>query len=171
MEHPTFAVTIRRAYGYRFTADFGEETEPVTLDELPPIGGGEGPNPSQLLAAAVAHCLSASLLSCLKRQHIEVADLKATVEGRMERNKLGRLRIGGFRVILEPTVDPEAWVRMGRCLDLFEDYCVVSESVRKGIPIEVAVEPIETEVAQPIEAGAAEPVEEEAALAGAGSFG
>ena len=37
MEHPTFAVTIRRDEGYRFTADFGEETEPVTLDELPPI--------------------------------------------------------------------------------------------------------------------------------------
>ncbi len=153
MEHQTFAVTLRREDGYRFTADFGEAMEPVTLDELPPLGEGEGPNPSRLLAAAVAHCLSASLLYCLKRHHIDVGDLKATVEGRMERNERGRLRIGGFRVTLEPTVDPELWERMGACLDVFEDYCVVTGSVRQGIPVEVAVEPVE---AVPAHAGAVE---------------
>jgi uncharacterized OsmC-like protein len=143
MEHQTFSVTLRREDGYKFSADFGEAVAPVTLDELPPIGRGEGPDPARLLAAAVAHCLGASLLYCLQRQHIDVGDVKATVEGRMVRNERGRLRIGGFRVTLEPTVDPELWERMGRCLDLFEDFCVVTESVRKGIPVEVTVEPLE----------------------------
>jgi hypothetical protein len=29
--------------------------------------------------------------------------------------------------------------RIGRCLELFEDFCVVTASVRKGIPVSVVV--------------------------------
>jgi len=31
---------------------------------------------------------------------------------------------------------------MQRCLELFEDFCVVTQSVRAGIAVDVAVEPI-----------------------------
>ena len=35
---------------------------PLVADESPPLGGGAGPTPGQLLVAAVANCMSDSLL-------------------------------------------------------------------------------------------------------------
>ena len=32
--------------------------------------------------------------------------------------------------------------RVERCLELFEDFCVVTQSVRNGIEVDVAVEPV-----------------------------
>lgn len=31
--------------------------------------------------------------------------------------------------------------RMGRCLEIFESFCTVTESVRQGIDVKVSVEP------------------------------
>jgi hypothetical protein len=56
------------------------------------------------------------------------------------RNERGRLRIGAIRVTLAPEVDLEQRGRMGRCLELFEDFCIVTESVRHGFPVSVNVE-------------------------------
>lgn len=153
MASDTFEVALTRETGYRFAVELDDGQEFV-VDEFPPIGRGEGPNPARLLATAVGHCLSASLVYCLNRAKIEPLDVRTTVEGRLERNERGRLRIGGLRVRIEPVVPEEDLERMNRCLEVFEDYCVVTQSVRKGIPIEVVVEPragveaIVSEVAQ-----------------------
>jgi hypothetical protein len=58
----------------------------------------------------------------------------------MNRNAAGRLRIGGVAVRIAVDVAPEDGPRMGRCLGLFEDFCVVTQSVRGGIPVDVALE-------------------------------
>ena len=65
--------------------------------------------------------------------------LRTRVEGTLVRNDQGRLRIGGIRVRLEPDVAPELRDRMGRCLELFEDFCIVTQSVRDGIDVQVEV--------------------------------
>jgi organic hydroperoxide reductase OsmC/OhrA len=70
-----------------------------------------------------------------------VHGLRTEVEGTFVRNERGRMRIGEIRVTLAPEVTPEQRERMGRCLELFEDFCIVTESVRHGIKVEVAVEP------------------------------
>jgi organic hydroperoxide reductase OsmC/OhrA len=71
---------------------------------------------------------------------VEVAELRTKVEGTIVRNERGRLRIGGLRVRLAPEVTQEQRERMGRCLDLFQDFCIVTESVRTGIAVDVEVE-------------------------------
>jgi uncharacterized OsmC-like protein len=136
----TFEVVLTRETGYRFAVELDDGQEFV-VDEFPPVGRGEGPNPARLLATAVGHCLSASLVFCLARSRIALLDLRTTVEGRLERNERGRVRIGGLRVRIEPVVTSDDLGRIGRCLEVFEDYCVVTESVRKGIPVVVEVEP------------------------------
>lgn len=136
-----FEVGLTLRDGYAFTVDFAEgEGPPLVVDELPPLGEANGPNPARLLAAAVGSCLSASLLFCLRKSRIEVAQLRTTVSGTIVRNARGRLRIGGIRVRLAPEVTAEQRVRMGRCLDLFQDFCILTESVREGIAVDVAVE-------------------------------
>ncbi len=139
-EEPTFTVTVARLHDYEFNVRFDWEQVPsLHLDEPEPLGHAAGPNASRILAAAVGNCLSASLLLCLTKAKIEPQTLTATVTGRMVRNPAGRLRIGALSVSLELEGGLEPAARLSRCAELFEEFCVVTESVRQGIPVQVAV--------------------------------
>ena len=143
MQHE-FSIALDWRQGYGFAVDFDQPGVPELLtDEPPPLGEGNGPNPVRLLAAAVGSCMSASLKFCLDRAHVELLELRTRVEGTLVRNERGRLRIGSLRVRLEPTVDPAMRDRIGRCLEVLEDFCIVGQSVRQGIELEVEVTPRE----------------------------
>ena len=60
-----FSIQVQLIEDYLFKIDFGEFGDVLT-DEPPPLGGGEGPNPARLVAAAVGNCLCASLLFSLR---------------------------------------------------------------------------------------------------------
>lgn len=141
-DHPGFSVTLGRQDRFRFDITFDDPTwAPLRTDEPEPLGEGSGPNPSRLLAAAVGNCLAASLVFCLEKARVPVTDVRASVDVTMTRNEKGRLRIGSMRVLLEPTVDGVPEERLERCLALFEDFCVVTQSVREGFDIQVDVQP------------------------------
>lgn len=127
--------------GYRFTATFPDVAgaQPITVDEAAPLGTGAGPTPAGLLAAAVGGCLSASLTLCLNKAHLEPDAVNAHVTARMSRNDAGRLRIDGIDVQLTPCFAGGEEGRFERCKSLYEDFCIVTESVRKGIPVNVHV--------------------------------
>jgi organic hydroperoxide reductase OsmC/OhrA len=134
--------------GYRFLVDFDQDgVAPLVMDEPEPLGEGAGPSAARVLAAAVGNCLSASALYCLRRARIDVRGMRTTVSASLERNDAGRLRVKGIRVRIEPVVEASQHARMRRCLELFEDFCVVTQSVRAGIDVDVAVEPVSGEVA------------------------
>jgi len=136
----TFEIQLTREAGYRFQVDFRSDgVPPLAVDESPPLGEGRGPNPARLLAAAVGDCLSASLLFCLGKSRIEAGSLRTTVSGHYRRNERGRLRIGGLEVALVIELPGGEPARAARCLELFEDFCVVTASVRRGIPVGVSV--------------------------------
>ena len=141
MEEHGFAVTLTRRQGLAFQADFGTEgIPPIPMDEPPPLGTGSGPNATRVLAAAIGNCLAASLVFCLQKARVEVGDLSVTVDGSLVRNEQGRMRIGNIRVRLHPDIDPADQAKIGRCLELFEDFCIVTQSVRSGISVDVSVE-------------------------------
>ena len=143
MGQDTFSVTLDRTTDLQFAVDFGQPgIPPLIVDEQPPLGAGQGPNPARLLAAAVGHCLSASALFCLSKSRVPVQGLSTTVDGTMTRDEHGRLRIGGLTVHLRPQVATEDEARLTRCLSIFEDFCIVTQSVRKGVDVSVAVEPV-----------------------------
>jgi len=136
----TFEIRLERLEGYRFRTDFVSEGVPdLVVDEAPPLGQGSGPNPSRLLATAVGDCLSASLLFCLGRSRIEVAGLATHVTGTYVRNERNRLRIGGLRVEIVVDAPGKGPDELAKCLAMFEDFCVVTASVRKGIGVAVRV--------------------------------
>ena len=135
-------VSLQRETGFHFRVRFGDGRIPeLFTDEPPPLGDGAGPGPTALLAAAIANCLAASLLFCLRRAHLEPAALAAEADVTLHRNEQGRLRVHGVRVTLAPSVDDEARAKMARCLEVFESFCTVTESVRQGFPVEVEVRP------------------------------
>jgi uncharacterized OsmC-like protein len=142
MADTDFTVTLTLHQDYAFEADLGlPGLIPLRVDESPPLGAGQGPSPVRLLAVAVGHCLGASALFCLRKARVDVRALGVTVDVRLARNERGRLRIGGIRVALAPRVAPADAGRMGRCLEIFEDFCVVTQSVRDGIDVKVEVAP------------------------------
>jgi uncharacterized OsmC-like protein len=136
-ESPT--VRLTRVDDYAFDVDFDIDVPTLRSDEPEPLGKGDGPNPTRMLLAAVGHCLSASLLFCLSKAHIDVGDVTTTATARLERNEKGRWRIEDLHVTIQHAADAETAKRMERCLALFEDFCVVTESVRRGIPVRVEV--------------------------------
>ena len=138
----SFSLTMDLKDGYGFLVDFKQQGVPdLLMDEPPPLGDDTGPNAARVLAAAIGNCLSASALYCLRRARIDVHGIHTTVSGSLERNDAGRMRISGIRVLIEPVVEDSERPRMQRCLELFEDFCVVTQSVRAGINVEVEVEP------------------------------
>lgn len=140
-DHKEFDITLRRLENFKFDAEFdGENMANLMFDEPSPLGEDEGPNASRVLAAAVANCLSASLLFCLQKARVEVADMTTNVHGIVARNDEGRLRVSRIEVRITAAIPPEDQDRVPRCLKIFEDFCVVSGAVRKGIDIDVEVD-------------------------------
>ena len=136
-----FTVELEQQEGFEFLVRFDLDDVPdLHVDEPEPLGHGRGPNPSRLLAAGVANCLSASLLFCLQKSKVEGAKVRSTVSGQLVRNERKRLRIGDLDVKINVHgVGAEDESRLERCLSLFEDYCVVTASVKEGIAVNVEV--------------------------------
>jgi organic hydroperoxide reductase OsmC/OhrA len=136
-----YKVDLRFVRGYEFVATFrdGEGLPPIVFDEPPPLGEGSGPNAAAVLAAAIGNCLAASLAFCLRKARVEPVDLTAAVIARVGRNEQGRFRISGIDVDLTPEVGESDGPRLERCERLFEDFCIVTESVRRGIPVNVKI--------------------------------
>lgn len=143
METKEFTLRLQLEDGYRFSVDFGQALPHLVMDEPEPLGRGEGPNAARVLAAAIGNCLGASLLFCLQRSKVEVNGLGVEVAGTLARNEKGRLRVAVVRVRLAPGIAAGDRERIERCLGIFEDYCIVTQSVRQGIDVQVEVAPAE----------------------------
>jgi uncharacterized OsmC-like protein len=154
-------VTLRFARDYQFVAEFDDVVgaPPLRLDEPRPLGEERGPNAAALLGAAVGDCLAASLVFCLRKARVAVDGLTARVATHVTRNKEGRFRIGSIDVELVPDVGDVDRDRLVRCEELFEDFCMVTASVRQGIAVNVSIkepEHVGVAAAPPAAAGAVE---------------
>ncbi|MFX0204870.1 MAG: OsmC family protein [Candidatus Hodarchaeota archaeon] len=140
-DEETFEISLRQLENYQFLVDFQlPDTPKLLIDELPALGEGKGPNPSRILASSVAGCLSASLLFCLRKADFDPAAMGARVQITLGRNEKNRLRVKKIAISLEVEFsDSEIPKRFEKCKKIFEEFCVVTQSVRDGIPIDVNV--------------------------------
>ena len=136
-------LTLIERTNYQFNVTFDIPVDDIIVDETAEIGGdGMGPNPSRLLSTAIANCLSASLLFCLRKARVEIKSLDAEITTTIGRDNEGYLRIKAADVSILPKFtsnDSNDPIRIERCEKLFEKYCLVTESVRKGIPVTVKI--------------------------------
>lgn len=140
-EPSSFTLTLEQGQDFDFRVKFDwPGNAELLLDEPEPLGHRHGPNAARLIAAAVGNCLSASLVFCLRTKFKQnPGPLRATVTGQLARNERGRMRIGGLSVRIELAEGAEALQHLERCMAQFEDFCVVTESIRHGIPVDVEV--------------------------------
>jgi uncharacterized OsmC-like protein len=134
----SISVKMRLLENYVFEIDFGEFGN-IISDEPPPLGDGEGPGPSAMLAASVANCMSASLLFALRKQKEDPGELHATVTGTTERVD-NYLRITSLAVTLKLGKAASEYQSLDKVLPVFENYCVVTQSVKRGIPVTVDIQ-------------------------------
>jgi uncharacterized OsmC-like protein len=132
-------VRLQQRRDYQFNTVFGAEVPDLLADEPAPLGQGAGPSPVQLLAAAVGNCLLASLLFSLRKYKQAPEPLHCEVSAEVGRNAEQRLRVLHIGVRLTLGVPAADLLHLDRVLTQFENFCTVTESIRQGIPVTVAV--------------------------------
>lgn len=137
-KHPP-SVTITQVKDYRFDIRYAEDKPALPGDEPPPLGGGDGPSPVQLLLAAVGDCMSSSLYFALTKFKNDPGGITTTATGEVGRNAEGRLRVLSIAVDIRIGAAASSLTRLDRVLPQFEQFCTVGESVRQGIPVAVSV--------------------------------
>jgi uncharacterized OsmC-like protein len=139
-----FSLGIDQVEDYQFRVKFDKEGLPdLVMDEPPPLGREKGPSPSRILAAAIGDCLSASLLFCARKAGVELGSIHTDVKVQIVRTENKRLRVGRVEVIIDPNLPEAEREKARRCLDLFEDFCTVTQSVRAGVDVAVTVKGLE----------------------------
>ncbi|MCU7891645.1 MAG: OsmC family protein [Candidatus Thiodiazotropha sp. (ex Ustalcina ferruginea)] len=135
-----FTIHLEQKEDYAFRVKFDLKKAPdIIMDEPPPLGERNGPNASRMLAAAAANCLSASLMFCLAKEDVPTHNVKTEATCTMIRNDKKRIRVGRLDVRITAGEELLASRKLDRCLTLFEDFCVVTASIREGIPVGVEV--------------------------------
>ena len=145
----SFRISIDQIEDYQFRVNFNrEQLDPLIVDEPAPLGKETGPTATKLLASSVASCLCASLLFCAKKSRLKVENIHADVTVQTMRNDKKKMRIGRIEVEINPGVEEADRAKAQRCMDLFEEYCTVTQSVRDGIEIAVNVKGFDREPVQ-----------------------
>jgi len=134
------SITVTQQNNYQFLVDFGAALPQLLADEPAPLGVGAGQSPSHLLLSAVANCLSSSLYFALQKFKQDAGGITTTASARIDRNEENRLRVLDIAVTIRLGKGAVEISQLDRILAQFEAFCTVSQSVRHGIPISVAVE-------------------------------
>lgn len=140
MTENQFTIELRQQADYRFETRFDNPAVPMLVtDEPQPLGADAGPNPSRLLTVAVANCLSASLLFAMRKFKYEPGPLRSVATTTLGRNEQQRWRIVGIAVDIHLGQPADEFALLERVLGQFEEFCVVTQSVRSAIPVTVRV--------------------------------
>jgi uncharacterized OsmC-like protein len=132
-------VNLTQEKDFRFAIQFAEGIPILYGDETPPLGNGSGPNPAQLLAAAVGNCMSDSLLFAIRKFKQHPEPIQTAVSATIDRNAEDRIRVQNINVKLTLGVAASSLAHLDRALEQFEEFCTVGQSVRQGIPVTIEV--------------------------------
>lgn len=110
------------------------------MDELEPVGEDSAPNPADYLLVSVGGCVASSFLYSTLKLGISIKKLQVKVWGKYTR-KEGMVRVGEVNVELyvDPATENVPAENLELCLNVFRRYCVVSESLKEGIPVTVSL--------------------------------
>ena len=126
-----------------FKCDLGEiKMDKLYIDEQHDKNAEKiGPSPTKLLALSVLGCLTASFSFCLKKKGLSISDLNGQAIVSIARNDKNLWRVKKIDVKISPKIDtPELRKRANQCTKFFEQYCIISESVRNGIEVNLELD-------------------------------
>jgi len=117
------------------------ESYKLSIEAPPELGGkGTAPNPDRLLAAAVGGCLTLSLLMNLQGFRLNPKELNTKVKANIGPGDKGLPRFKSIDVEINPVFEGAIKKEsLKKVIDTFQDFCTVTQSVRKGVPVNVTV--------------------------------
>ncbi|MFW9865332.1 MAG: OsmC family protein [Candidatus Thorarchaeota archaeon] len=136
-------VSLKQEEEMIFKCDLGQiKMDSLYIDEKHDKNSERiGPSPVKLLALSVLGCLAASFSFCLKKKEFLLSDLRGHAEVRIARNDKHLWRVKKIDVKIIPKIDtPELRKRADQCAKFFEQYCIISESLRNGIEVNFELE-------------------------------
>lgn len=113
----------------------------IDIDEPESFHGTDlGPSSVEYFLIGIAGCLVTTFAYCFQRRQIGLNDLKITADGKIS-------HIGTKRRLRLVTVDIEIHFalkdnnspkeKVNRCIKEFKEFCVVTQSIQNGFPINV----------------------------------
>ncbi|NMC07262.1 MAG: OsmC family protein [Candidatus Lokiarchaeota archaeon] len=128
--------------GIAFTATARQFS--LQIDEPETFHGADtGPSAAEYLAIGVGGCLGTSFAHCARQVDLPIASIKVIVDVDMHHGGEDRtrpLRITGMATELVVTLKDESDMDVfDLCVESFKKYCVVTQSVISGIPVDVKV--------------------------------
>jgi putative redox protein len=117
-----------------------EQGNSLQMDASPEIGGtNQGMRPMQLLLSAMGGCSSIDLINILKKQKQPLKDLKVTITGEREKDKVASLFTevhAHFRLFGD--LDPD---KVQKAVSLSVDkYCSVAKTLEKSAKVTYSFE-------------------------------
>ena len=112
----------------------------INVDEPVSFHGTDlGPSAVEYLLIGIGGCLGTTFTFCLQKNKIELETLKVIVEGELSHTGPKMLlRLVNLTVDLNFTPkEPSSEKEINKCMKEFLDYCIITNSIEKGIPIKV----------------------------------
>jgi uncharacterized OsmC-like protein len=111
-----------------------EVDEPVSFH-----GTDLGPSAVEYLLIGIGGCLGTTFIYCLQKKSIELETFEVVVDGKVSHTgPKKRLRLENVDVDLKFTPkEASSDLEINRCMKEFTKYCVVTNSITNGLPINV----------------------------------
>lgn len=114
----------------------------ITVDEPKQFHGDDrGPSSLEFLCVGIGGCMGTSLVYCLKRFKATFSELQVNAAAEIHHVPPNRmLRVTALHVDFRITPDPATQDNIdniNECYEHFAKYCVVTQSVKQGIPFDI----------------------------------
>lgn len=109
-------------------------------------GEGRYPCPDQVFLASIGGCLLTTFLHFKRRLGLEVEDIRISVEEEIALVGAEGYRIRWVEAVLHVKGERGGGGLVRRCAELARDYCHITKTIEKALPIRVHVEVEEEEV-------------------------
>jgi len=134
-------VTLNYSEKLHFTAS-ARHFNDIHIDEPESFDGtDEGPSPVEFFLIGIGGCLGSTFAYCLQKQDVEIDKLEVVVDGQLKHvgPKLS-LRLVNIEAELKITTrDNDSSDKIEKCVKSFQEYCIVTNSITQGVPIDVKV--------------------------------
>jgi putative redox protein len=134
-------VTLKYSENLHFTAS-ARHFDGIHLDEPESFHGTDiGPSPVEYFLIGIGGCLGSTFTYCLQKQEVEIDALEVVVDGQLKHvgPNMSLKLVNIEAEILFTAKDGKLSGKIEQCIKTFRDYCIVSNSITQGVPLDVKV--------------------------------